>query len=366
MNSKVLKFAVLGAGNSGYAFSADLTLKGFSVNLYELPRFKGNLEPISTKGGIEISGEASEGFAKLNMVTTDIKEAIKNTEVIIVAAPAFAQEPLSKLCAPYLEDGQIIVFISNFGAIRSKRIFENQGVKAEIIPAETQSLIYATRITDPGHVKVFAIKSHLPIAALPTERTEEVVKRLTPAFPELVPGESVLETSLNNPNPIVHPPMTLLNTGRIESTSGKGWNLYGDGATTSVAQVMEKMDEERLLIIDELGLQKKRIKQIMTTFYRNYGLQGEKLSKLLRTSEIHAHTGAPSTIEHRYIKEDVPYGLMPLFSMANMWGISTPTINSIIQLGSIIEGVDYFKKGVNVQMLGFDGLSPDQIQEMVH
>ena len=75
--SKKPKFAVLGTGNSGQAFAADITLKGYSVNLAEVPEFEENLRAIEKKGGIEISGEAGNGFARLNMLTTDLKEAIK-------------------------------------------------------------------------------------------------------------------------------------------------------------------------------------------------------------------------------------------------------------------------------------------------
>ena len=63
------KFAVLGTGNSGQAYAADIALKGFSVNLAEVPEFEDNLLAIERKGGIDISGDASNGFAKLNMIT---------------------------------------------------------------------------------------------------------------------------------------------------------------------------------------------------------------------------------------------------------------------------------------------------------
>ena len=39
-----LKFAVLGTGNSGQCFAADIALKGYSVNLAEIPEFAANLE----------------------------------------------------------------------------------------------------------------------------------------------------------------------------------------------------------------------------------------------------------------------------------------------------------------------------------
>lgn len=211
------------------------------------------------------------------------------------------------------------------------------------------------------------MKSQLPAAALPAGRTKEFIEKMSRAFPEIVAGQNVLFTSLNNLNPVVHPAMTLLNTGRIESTLGKGWNLYGDGATESVAKVMLSVDSERMALLDLLGVAKTPIKDSFTTFYRNYAVKGETLSQLLRTSPIHANPtmAAPATVNDRYVTEDVPFGLMPWSSMGHMWSVPTPTIDAIVQIGSIIEDVDYFKEGVTAKDLGIEGMSPEQVTELV-
>lgn len=367
MGQNDLKFAVLGSGNSGHAFAGDISLKGFPVNMADLPQFKANIDGIQKKGGIQISGSASKGFARLNLVTTDLEKAIRGVDIIMIATPANAHEPFSRALAPFFEDGQFIMFVSNFGALRFKNWMKELGVKTEVTPVETQTLIYATRFRDPGSVEVFAVKSQLPAAALPASRTDEFIEKMSRVFPEMVAGENVLLTSLNNLNPVVHPAMTLLNTGRIESTLGKGWNMYGDGATESVAKVMLSVDGERMALLDLLGVAKTPIKDSFTTFYRNYAVKGETLSQLLRTSPIHANPtmAAPATVNDRYVTEDVPFGLMPWSSMGHMWSVPTPTIDAIIQIGSIIEDVDYFKEGVTVKDLGIEGMIPEQVRELV-
>ena len=69
MTQRKLTFAVMGTGNSGQTFAADLALKGYPVNLAELPDFAQNLKAIEKQGGIEISGDAGNGFARMNMIT---------------------------------------------------------------------------------------------------------------------------------------------------------------------------------------------------------------------------------------------------------------------------------------------------------
>jgi opine dehydrogenase len=367
MSGKDLKFAVLGTGNSGHAFAAQAALNGFSVNLADVPQFKANLDGIRDRGGIQIAGKAGEGFAELNMVTTDLAKAIKGVDIIIVGAPANAHEPYCKALAPHFEDDQFIVFVSNFAALRFKNWMKQLHVGANVTPVETQSLIYATRSERPGIVHVYAMKDELPAAALPAARTDEFIEKISVIFPQWVAAENVLFTSLNNLNPVVHPTMTLLNAGRIEATLGKGWNLYAEGATDSVARVMESIEDERMALLDLLGVTKNSLQDSFMSMYRHYEHKAETLSQMLRTSPVHADPtlpGTPPTVHYRYVTEDVPFGMVPWSSMGRMWGVPTPTCDAIIQLASVVEGVDYLR-AVTVEDLGIEGLSPDEVRRMV-
>ena len=363
-----VKFAVLGTGNSAHAFAADIALKGFSVNLADLPQFGAALEAIRAQGGIEITGEASNGFARLNMVTSDLAAAIKGVDIIMVGAPANAHEPYSRALAQHFEDGQYIVFVSNFAALRFRNWMRELGVKADVTPVETQSLIYAVRAERPGKVHVSAVKSGLYAAALPARRTADFLSKIGPIFPQIKAAPNALYTSINNYNPVVHPEMTLLNAGRIESTQGKGWNLYGDGATESVAAVIEAVDNERMALAARLGVPAVSLKGSFDVMYKHLGVEAKSLSQMLRTSPVHANpslAGTPHSVHTRYVTEDVPFGLMPWSSMGHMWGLSTRTIDALIEIASVMEGVDYFQQGVTVKGLGIEGLSPAQVAELV-
>ncbi|MEJ2474845.1 MAG: NAD/NADP octopine/nopaline dehydrogenase family protein, partial [Desulfobacterales bacterium] len=239
MTQGKLTFAVMGTGNSGQTFAADLALKGYPVNLAELPDFAQNLNAIEKQGGIEISGDAGNGFARMNMITTDLKQAVEGADVIFIGGAAAAHEPFSKALAQHFEDGQFIVFTSNFGALRFRRWMQAAGVTARVTPVETMSLLYATRAVAPGKVACIGVKNFLPNAALPARRTAEFLDIIRPIFPQFQAAPNVWFTSVNNLNPIVHPPMVVFNVGRIEATGGMGWNLYADGATESVVRVME-------------------------------------------------------------------------------------------------------------------------------
>jgi len=367
MSAKNLKFAVLGTGNSGQCFAADVALKGYSVNLAEVPAFEASLAAIDKKGGIELSGEAGSGFAELNMLTTDLKAAVKGVDIIFIGGSAHAHEPFSRAVAEHLEDGQFIIFTSNFGALRFRKWMHAAGLTTRVTPVETMSLLYATRALEPGRVACIGIKDNLPVAALPAARTGEFIAKVRPVFPQFAAAENVWTTSVNNLNPIVHPPMVLFNAGRIEATGGKGWNLYADGATESVCRVMLGMDAERMALLQAVSRDGYAFKDAFEKLYAQYSLGKRSLSETLRQSPIHGNPAfpAPDSVNTRYINEDLPFGLCPWSSIGRQWGIPTPTIDAVVQIASTMLGTDYFTAGITVDDLGIAGMSPADLKGII-
>jgi opine dehydrogenase len=356
------KIAVLGAGNGGYACSADLSLAGYEVNLHETPRFRENIEPILKRGGIEISGLAREGFAKLNRVTTDIKEAVKDVELILIVVPAFAQKHFAESCIPYLENGQCVVFLGKGGGtLEFAKIMKKLCFKKDILLGEANTLPYATRRTGPAEVEVFCRVKKLFVAALPARNNQKLVEALKEIYPSVVPVSNVLETMLNDINGILHPIPTILNASRIEYTKGDFY-IYREGFTPVVMKVIEAVDKERLQVVKALGL-----KQI--TFEELYLSVGFGPEAPLLESITHCYGASnmksPGSLQSRYFTEDVPYGLVPMASLGQFVGVETPTIKSVIKLASIINQTDYWEQGRNVQKLGIAQLSISDLQRFL-
>jgi opine dehydrogenase len=163
--------------------------------------------------------------------------------------------------------------------------------------------------------------------------------------------------------------MVLCNAGRIEATQGKGWNLYGDGATESVANLMLAMDAERMSLMEHIGLQGIAFKDAFERLYKNYSLGGQalSLSETLRKSPIHSDTAfaAPESVDTRYIAEDLPFGLVPWSSIGRMFDLPTPTIDAVVQFASVMLGRNFFEEGLSAGDLGIDGMSAEDLKAMV-
>lgn len=358
------KIAVLGGGNGGQTLSAHLSLMGHSVSLFEHPDFASNLKPIREKSGIELYGSL-QGFARLDVVTTDMGKALNDVKIVYLVAPSFAQVPIIRMALPYLEKGMKIILVpGNFGSLEIHRIFKTEAPGSDITLAETDTLPYACRMDEPGKINVWGCKKGLSIAALPGHRTRELVKQISDYFPiDLRPSDNVMEVAFCNLNMIVHCSTVLLNVGRIESTQGN-FRFYTDGVTPSVGKLQEIMDRERILVGKAYGMD---LVSAMDWIRSIYPVTGESMYELLSSNPIYARHGtdAPKMVMHRYVTEDVPNLLVPVHCLGEAADVSTPITGSVITLLSAITELDFFREGRNLPILGLDGLTTKEIMAMV-
>jgi len=355
-NTEKPKFCVLGAGHGGLAMAGHLAIMGFEVNLYN--RSEERIRPIKARGGIEVLGEVT-GFGRLKLVTSDIEKAIKDVDLLMVVVPATAHRSIAETCAPYLKDGQIIVLNPGrtFGALEFKQILKEKKCSADVIISEAQTLIYASRMINPGQVRIFRIKNSIPIASIHAYKIPDVLKVINIAFPQFVPGDNIFKTSFDNIGAVFHPAICVLNSGWIEDKSD--FQFYIQGCSVSVAQVLERMDAERVAVAAALGI---RATTARDWLYLAYDAVGKNLYESMQSNPGYRDIMAPTTLNIRYITEDVPMSLVPIASIGDMFGIPVPTIKSIIHLASIIHNVDYWKEGRTVEKLGITGMSVKELR----
>jgi opine dehydrogenase len=367
--------AVLGGGNGGHAVAANLSLAGFKVNFFELPQFSESFEKVLRTKEIRIEGVSIDGTAKLNIATTDIQQAIKDVGVIFVITPAFGHKAMAEVCAPFVQDGQIMVLMpGSGGSLEFINIFKQKKVKQEIIIAESCTLPYGARLKGPGHVSVLINAVILPTGVFPSKKTTEVISRLKQFYPTITPAKDVLEAAINNPNPIVHPVATLLSATRIEHSKGEFY-LYAEGMTPAVARTFESLNEERLAICKAMGYHLYHWDNLEFKDYNLGETEEECRYRILNTSMDAAfgkdgiYAGikmkGPENLKDRFVTEDVPYGMVLLSTLGNLLGIPTPTHDAVIQLASVINRTDYRKAGRGIKQLGLSNLDKKGLKKFL-
>lgn len=353
-------YAVLGAGNGGQAMAGYLGLRGVEVRLWN--RSPSKLDPVWRRGGIKLEG-VIQGLSPVASATTDLAEAVDGADLLMVVLPATGHKPMAQALARVVSPGQIIVLNPGRtgGALEVRNTLFEHNAPRDVMVAEAQTMLFASRLLDDGVCHIYSIKKFVPLAAVPADDTPEIIAALNPAFPQFYGVSSVLETSLDNMGAIFHPGVTMLNAARIEATGGD-FDYYQEGVTPTVARVIEQMDNERMEVAIAYGVRARSAREWLA---EAYGADGQTLREAILNNPGYEGIKAPPHLNHRYIWEDVPTSLVPIADLGRIAGVPTPTINAMIALASAIHDTDYRREGRNAVSMGIAGLSTGEVLELI-
>lgn len=360
------KIAILGAGNGGCAAAADLTLRGYEVRLYT--RSQSTLNPILEKGGIEIVEAGTTQFAAPSLLTSKIADAVGGADLIIIAAPSVAHESFGRGLAGLLTEEQIVLLNPGHtgGSLHMAQVLRRNGFRARIRLCETVTLTYICRLAAAARVEVYRRTAHLRCAALPGKLTAELVGEIANIYPNVVPARNVMETGLANINAIMHPAGMVSNAGWIEKTSGDFY-FYREALSPAVANVIAAVDRERLRIVDRLGLPGLSFVEIF--FQAGLTSQAARASgsvfQATQESAPNRTIKSPAKLDHRYLNEDVGFGLVPMAEIGRLCGVQTPVIDSLITLASEMNQKAYRQEGLTLEKMGLVGLNLQQFDELL-
>ncbi len=357
-----MKVAVLGSGNGGLAVAFEWAQAGHEVRMFNFPQFVTILD-VEARGGISADGELT-GFQKIEYAGHDISKVVPGADLVFVVGPAYSTEAFADACKPHISPGQIFVVCpgSCAGAIVFKNGLDVPLGDPSVVVAETSTLPYAVRITAEAHITVYnRLKGGYYLGALPGEGIESVYEPLRAVYPELLAASGVLQTTLQNANPIIHPPVTLTNAALIERTGGD-FLFYEEGVTQAVGRIIEALDSERLAIGHALGINVVRdpeigieqgyqaINNYSTGYSQAPGFEGIK---------------AQSELDHRYLNEDAGFGLVFLTDLADRLGVPTPNMDAVLQLSSTVMARDYkAERARTLASLGLADLTIEQLKNL--
>lgn len=339
-----LNIAILGSGNGACATAADWSLHGHKVRMFDFEGFTGVLKAIEAQRGIYAEGDV-EGFAEIEYVGTDIKKTIDGVDLIIAVGPSYSSEPFANAVKDFISEKQIYILSpgSYGGALVTKKIFNKINNAKNVVIAETGTLPYAARNTEPGHVKVYLkLIGGLYLVAIPHRETERVLRLFQDVYPHAEAAQNLFQTMLQNGNTVIHPAVTLLNAALIERTHGD-FLFYEEGVTPAVGRLMEAIDNERIEIGKKLGVRILSDPELGV----NQGYMTEaNYSPGYSSAPGFKGIKAQSELNHRYFHEDAGYGLVFFLELAKSIGVDTPHINSLLDIVSIVSQRDYRKEAV--------------------
>jgi opine dehydrogenase len=221
---------------------------------------------------------------------------------------------------------------------------------------------HGSRMTGPATVGVFALAA-ASLAAFPSRDLDECHARVD----ALLPGQfgttpSVLELDLQNVNAVMHPAQMVCNASWIEATGGD-FLIYREGTGPATAKTIEAVDSERIALAHSLGVPTLSLIDALARagYTTHEAAQTGSVYLALQAGEPIGGVKAPPTLDHRYLHEDVGWGLVQWVQLASLAKVPTPTMDALITLAGILNGLAYRKDGLTLERMGLTGMRADDI-----
>jgi opine dehydrogenase len=344
-----MRIAVLGGGNGACAAAADLTEKGHDVRWWR--RNAAALRPLITLK--DAGGERSVALR----ACPDIGEAVRGAELVFMPDPAFTQEDNAKRLAPCLVEDQVVFLApGTFGSYVLGKNFQGKDVAF----AETGTLPWLARKHGPDAVAITTRATRLPTGVFPAARSEFAFSVIREAFPPIEPVEDALSAALMNAGPIIHPPLIFMNAGPLEHF--ERWDIHKEGTQPAIRRVTDALDAERVAVREALGYAPPHFP--LADHYRPDGeewMYGRRVHQKLTDSGDWRERIVLT--EHRYLLEDVAFGLAFLVSVCEWAGVACPVARGLLALGSAVLGRDLRATGRTLENLRLAAMSRDELRK---
>jgi opine dehydrogenase len=358
-----LKIAVLGGGNGSFAAAGDFALQGHEVRLWRRDAAQ-VAEHRAAGSRIVLKDSNGRHDVQLALVTSDIAAAIRDAELILCPAPAFAQPDIASRIAPHLRDGQVVFLPpATFGSMIFALAARDAGNRAAVSFAETGTLPWLTRKHGPFEVAITIRAKRLPVGVFPLHAADRALAVIGRAFPGVTePCGDALSAALMNAGPIIHPPLIVMNAGPIEHF--ERWDIHKEGTQASIRRVTDALDTERIVVREGYGYRGPHF-----PLGDHYATEGEQWMYGRGSHDRLTDSGdwreRIVLREHRYMREDLRLGLSLLVSVAELAEVATPLAKAFLAIGGAICGEDFMAEGRSLGALGLGDLNRDQLQTLL-
>jgi len=328
-----MKVAVLGAGAIGLGTAAALLARGHAVALWS----PGGASTAFLREGRPLVAEGAVAGSFQPRLAESAAAAVAGADAVLIAVPANGHRRVIDAVVPHLAAGQAVIISSHYSlsALYLSQSLAARGIACPIVAWATT--VTTGRRTAPGSVAVATVRKEVDLAALPSHDSAAALALCTMLFGERFRvRDDVLAIALSNLNPPSHMANALCNLTRIEK--GERWANY-DCITESVGRLIEALDRERLAVAAQFGL---AVRSVHEHMHLSFDVPRGSVAAMAR--ELHARRGGPpgpTTLEHRYVTEDVPFGLMPLIAIARAAGVPVPLHEAGVALFSALYGRDF-------------------------
>ncbi|QQM30909.1 NAD/NADP octopine/nopaline dehydrogenase family protein [Martelella lutilitoris] len=351
-----MKIAILGAGNNAYGLAAFIADAGHAPVLWS-PSGSNAVElargtALMATGAVEFEGPVG--------VAASCADAVGNADLVMIAMPVNGHRSAIDAMTDHLKPGTPVIISSHssFAALYLARALKEAGKTLPIIAWGT-TLLTARKNGDSA-VVVNTVRQKVDMATVPFNAMDEGHALCTELFGDrFVRRDGLMAIALSNLNPQNHLGIALMNLTRMEK--GETWG-QGENITPAVGRFIEALDAERLAIAEKFGLQ---VKTVREHFSLSFHVPLASVSEM--NQEMHAQGRGgfgPSTIESRYILEDVPFGLVATSALGRLVGVPATLHEAGTAIFSAAYGHDLAADNDLLPALGFASLDRQELERL--
>jgi hypothetical protein len=363
------RLTICGGGNAAHVLIALAAKVGWEVDVFA---------PLADEAerlrvGITVGGGITARFASESIVgcphhvSADPAEVIPESDVILLALPAFAHGPILEAIAGFIKPN------ASLGAVPARSGFDFQacsllnerGLSLRIFGLQT--LPWACRIALYGQiVDILGTKAEATFAISPADESSDWARQLSTLFGlELVAVDSFLTLTLANTGQLIHPGIMygLAHDNESKTVGQNEIPLFYQGVDPSTAELLQAMSDEVQAVTSELAVRLPDFKanEVLPIYdwllraYPNHISDGSTLQRAFNTNQAYAGLRIPTrsigpdtfVVDYtaRYLSEDVPYGLVVIRGIAELVDVRTPTIDKVIVWAQTRLGKQYMANG---------------------
>ncbi|MEC7489302.1 MAG: NAD/NADP octopine/nopaline dehydrogenase family protein [Pseudomonadota bacterium] len=358
-----MEIAVMGGGHGCYAAASEAAEAGHNVRFWrrDVDGFRAVLE----KGAITINDHRGRRDIPVALATTDVAEAMEGADLILSPLPATAQQGISEIMAPHLKDG-MVVFIppGSFGSYVMARNVRDSGNNADICFGEAGTLPWLVRKQKDGSTRITTRTARLPTGIFPASSSQHAFSIIKNVFPEAELRRDALDAALLNYGPIIHSPLILMNAGPLNHF--EVWDIHNEGTQPVIRNVQDALDAERIAVRETLGYGSPHFP--LSDHY-NRKANGELMYSLTSHDKLVDSSDWREDIDlftHRYMLEDIAFGLALLVSLGDWTGIPCPVAAGLLSIGGAAIGKNFRANGRTIESLKLQSTSVEKLQTLLH
>jgi hypothetical protein len=364
-----LRVLICGTGSAAHVLGAVLSAQGdvearvMSLNVVRANEWAeiAGVSRLTVTARDDVHFEAS-GLT----ITSDPEVAARDCDIVIISVPAFLHLQYLTVLAPHLPSGCVVV------GLPGQNGFEFDVRKAlgdrfeSTIVVNFESLPWICRTDEFGRsARIHGTKARL-VGAMHGDPSRARVadpvctlQRLLGETPKLMVTGHPLGITLRAPNAYSHPPIMF---GRWKNWNGTGLDappLFYQGVDEETAALLEAISDEvvttsRSIMRDHPQVD---LSQVIPMYDWDIGCYGgdiadkTNLMTALRTNAgyngmthpmIRRNTGEyVPDFSHRFLTEDVPFGLVVIRGVAELAGVPTPQMDRVLCWSQHAMGREY-------------------------